>query len=213
MPLTFKRVYGRGAVLAVWRMDETEGELERMARPYGVDTSGFRSESRRKEKLCTAILVGEITGTAHFTISHDSHGKPSLDLPNQNNNPYNISISHTKGYAVVSVSKLETVALDIEHRSDRVGRVARKFLRADENPNGIGQTLACWCAKETAYKYFSGQQPAAADIRVCSMPPANGGCFRVENIPAKAALQMCAVCGEDYLLVYACAEERTEGGR
>ena len=86
-------------------------------------------------------------------MADSANGKPYL----QNQSQY-VSISHTKGYAAVSVSDKPT-ALDIELCSDRVLKVANRFVHPNEEafvePQLRKEYLTLlWCAKETLYKYF-----------------------------------------------------------
>lgn len=95
-----------------------------------------------------------------FVIEHESSGKPFISICGKPSN-YKISISHTKGYVSVIVSTTQQVSVDIEYHSDRVQRIASRFLREDEmediNKLTPSSTLLLlyWCAKETLYKLFS----------------------------------------------------------
>lgn len=65
-----------------------------------------------------------------------------------------------------NISSLSPVAIDIEYISDRVSRIISRFLRPDEEASTLFQQLVCWCAKETAYKFFSSQHLEFLDMRI-----------------------------------------------
>ena len=92
-------------------------------------------------------------------ITHNEAGKPLF-------RGYHISVSHTKGYAALILSKNQEVAVDIEYFSDRVERIASKFLRKDEKAEDLDAKLVHWCAKETVFKLFSEEKLMFEDMRV-----------------------------------------------
>ena len=71
---------------------------------------------------------------------------------------FSISISHTKGYVAVLLSEPgKRVGIDIECYSERVRKVAHKFMREDEKKSLFKGTetwslLLHWSAKETMFK-------------------------------------------------------------
>ncbi len=79
------------------------------------------------------------------------------------NNPYFIdnqgfvSLSHTNEYAVAVVSFEEEVGIDIEKISDKLSRVAHKFLSPSERifaGDDLFKMCVYWCAKESLYKWY-----------------------------------------------------------
>lgn len=156
----------------------------------------FRSDNRKKEFLAIRALLHEIYQDNTPYIGHEPSGKPIL------NNGHNISISHTNGYAVLIVSTEDIVAVDIEYRSDRVSKVANKFIREDENATDVLSQLINWSAKETVYKYYSSDQLEYFDMRMHDMQPSTSGCVTVENmkrnIPAKVHYEIT----KDFVLTY-----------
>lgn len=79
------------------------------------------------------------------------------------NNPYLskiqgfVSLSHTSNYAVAVVSLEEEVGIDIEKISNKLSRVAHKFLSEPESLHAGDDLLKMciyWCAKESLYKWF-----------------------------------------------------------
>lgn len=95
-------------------------------------------------------------------IKHEESGKPLLE-------GWHISISHTKGYVAVLLSKTREVGVDIEYVSERIKRIADRFLRPDEYAESINELLIHWCAKETIYKLYSEQDLTFQQMKVVGL--------------------------------------------
>lgn len=92
-------------------------------------------------------------------LNHNEVGKPLID-------GYNISISHTKGFVAILLSKEFEVGIDIEYTSDRIKKIKKRFLRTDEIYTTTNELLITWCAKEAAYKLFSEEKLAFQEMKV-----------------------------------------------
>lgn len=144
--------------MGLWRIDESTSRLTRMCGDARIDArvfdriSHFKSEQRRRETLATHLILHAMTGQDGLYISHNSDGNPIVD-------GLNISISHTKGYAAVIISRQNRVGIDIEYVSNRVEKVMDYFLRDDEYAPSLTDKIIQWCAKETAYKFFPAPKP------------------------------------------------------
>lgn len=114
---------------------------------------GRQAEREGARLLLTAMLGYEPS------IVHNKDGKPMIAN-------YHISISHTIGYVAVILSRDYEVGIDIEYVSDRVRRIASRFLRHDEIFTDTKQCLTAWCAKETMYKLFSSEHLGFQDMKV-----------------------------------------------
>ncbi|MDR2119714.1 MAG: 4'-phosphopantetheinyl transferase superfamily protein [Tannerella sp.] len=154
----------------VWKIEEcweqllTLFESPALYRPF---LDKCRSEIRKAEWLAVRLLLRELTSKEASVAYHDN-GAPYL-LESE----YNISISHTKGYAAVILDCVHSVGIDIEYRSERVQRIKSRFLNEDEydrlNSASTEVLLICWSAKETTFKMT--RQRAAdfrKDIRILS---------------------------------------------
>lgn len=115
------------------------------------------SKQRRLEKLATRALLFEMTNSANLHFNHNDSGKPLLE-------GYHVSVSHTKGMVALMLSKTREVAVDVEYESDRVGRIAHKFVNADETMPSNLHLLLAWCAKEAIFKYFSADNLLSSEI-------------------------------------------------
>ena len=150
-----------GVSLGLWQMDE---EVEQLFEQYphlqayrSSLEAKYKQEGRKLEFLAIRALMYEMlkaNGASKGLLSHagdithNEAGKPLF-------RGYHISVSHTKGYAALILSRNQEVAVDIEYFSDRVERISSKFLRKDEKAVDQDSMLVHWCAKETVYKLFS----------------------------------------------------------
>jgi 4'-phosphopantetheinyl transferase EntD len=112
------------------------------------------TESRKREWLTIRVLLKELLGEEK-EILYTSSGKPYLS-----DNSFNISISHTKGYAALILNKEKEVAVDIEHVAPRVEKIRSRFVNEEEE-KALFQTkvkihlLLHWSAKETLFKLIN----------------------------------------------------------
>lgn len=143
-----------GGLLGIWKMEESYRELLQLLpddmRANAVETvKNIRSERRTIEWLSTRILLFMLLGKEKTILNH-ADGKPYLE-----DGSYHISISHTKNYAAVLLHETHNVGIDIEIRSDRVRKVAHKFIADEEYIDPAQQTihqLLHWSAKESLFK-------------------------------------------------------------
>lgn len=115
---------------------------------------GGRAEERRG----TAELLKCMLGKA-VDIQHNEDGKPFIEN-------HHISISHCKGYVAILLSDHHEVGIDIELRSDRVLKIASRFLREDESYDKTDDILEAWCAKEAIYKLQSASHLGYQEMKV-----------------------------------------------
>ncbi|MDR0844699.1 MAG: 4'-phosphopantetheinyl transferase superfamily protein [Tannerella sp.] len=155
----------------IWKIEESWEELLcRLEQPevYLPFLNDSKSDSRKAEWLAVRLLLKALTG-AETRIAYQANGAPYLP-----DCPHHISISHTKGYAAVILNPCKPAGIDIEYRSERIQKIASRFLsetelnRLGENP-GTTELLVCWSAKETAFK-MTGQNVAdwPRDIHIVS---------------------------------------------
>ena len=193
MPLIRIDSIGENARLALWKMSE---RVEELPHPNHIDLTAFCSASRLKEKLTTYALIKELTGLDSLELSYASSGKPLLE-------GFEISISHTIGWAVVVLSRNTPVAVDIEYRSDRVTRITDRFIRADEDKSSVDIQLINWSAKETMYKLFSEEQLQFHEMRLQQFTSSNAGKIRVEDLKYPKTIEVEYILNADYVLTWA----------
>ena len=157
MGLYLKKELDNEAVIGVWQITETEQELiELSSTPSDEmeEISFIRSESLRKQRLAVRALLNTLFDEKVY-LSHHDNGKPYLE-----NNPVNISITHTEKYVAVILHEEENVGIDIESLDRDFSAVEKKALSEDEiddleDEKRNEQLAIYWCAKEAVYKLLS----------------------------------------------------------
>lgn len=137
----------------VWKMEETSDHLYSMLdhkEDYEEFLARVSAEKRRQEHLASRVLLKALLGE-ETKVEYRSTGAPFLP-----NNPYQISISHTKDYVAVILDQQPT-GIDIEYRSDRVVKIRKRFMNPEEEvaidpAHEVEHLLIHWCAKETLFK-------------------------------------------------------------
>lgn len=180
MPLLLKNNVMPGVLLGLWKIDESYEDFF-ILYPWldclrNSIESSHKSVQRRCEILAVRLLIREIIDE-EVTLFHEKDGRPYLS------NGLNISISHTKGYAVIIVSKSKIVSVDIEYISQRVLKIKDKFMRTDEHACSLIEYLIHWCTKETLYKIFVGDNLTFTKMQLLSINGDNSnGIITAKNI-------------------------------
>ena len=157
MGLYLKKELENEAVIGVWQITETEEELiELSSTPSDEmeEISFIRSESLRKQRLAVRALLNTLFDEKVY-LSHHDNGKPYLE-----NNPVNISITHTEKYVAVILHEEENVGIDLESLDRDFSAVEKKALSEDEiddleDEKRNEQLAIYWCAKEAVFKLLS----------------------------------------------------------
>lgn len=186
--------------LALWHISETVDELLLKCstkRVFSDDVKQqYKSVSRQCEVLSVRLLL-ESVFCQNIMITHNDDGCPFLS------NHYNVSISHTKGWAVVIVSRLKKVSVDIELISSRVLKVKDIFIRNDEYAADLLSTLIHWCTKETLYKYFPDEHLAMKNIRIDAINgDSSDGIVIAENLCSKKKIGVHYCIINNYVLTF-----------
>ncbi|NLY23912.1 MAG: 4'-phosphopantetheinyl transferase superfamily protein [Bacteroidales bacterium] len=148
-----------GGLLGIWKMDESRdallhlfpGHLRAEVMEY---VNGVRSDRRAIEWLSTRIMLLDLLGKEQIIRNRDD-GSPYLE----DERPH-ISISHTKDYAAIMLHEFRPVGIDIEFRSERVKKIAGKFISDKEFIDPAQKTihqLLHWSAKESLFKLINEQ--------------------------------------------------------
>ena len=157
MGLYLKKELENEAVIGVWQITETEEELKELSSTPSdemEEISFIRSESLRKQRLAVRALLNTLFDDKVY-LSHHDNGKPYLE-----NNPVNISITHTEKYVAVILHEEENVGIDIESLDRDFSAVEKKALSEDEiddleDDKRNEQLAIYWCAKEAVFKLLS----------------------------------------------------------
>ena len=197
-----------GVSLGLWQMDESPEQLFDLyphLLPYRSSLDDkYKNDGRKLEFLAIRALMYEmlrVNGASKGLLSHagdfthNGQGKPLF-------RGYHVSISHTKGYAALILSKKTEVAVDIEYMSDRVERIASKFLRKDERADSLDAKLVHWCAKETVFKLFSEENLLFEDMRVKPFDTMADWACDVENLKSGKTARVDFELAMDFVLTY-----------
>lgn len=197
-----------GVSLGLWQMDESPEQLFDLYPhflPYRSSLDNkYKNDGRKLEFLAIRALMYEmlrVNGASKGLLSHagdfthNGQGKPLF-------RGYHVSISHTKGYAALILSKKSEVAVDIEYMSDRVERIASKFLRKDERADSLDAKLVHWCAKETVFKLFSEENLLFEDMRVKPFDTMADWACDVENLKSGKTARVDFELAMDFVLTY-----------
>ena len=157
MGLYLKKKLDNEAEIGVWQITETEEQLKEMSSTPSdemEEISFIRSESLRKQRLAVRALLNTLFDEKVY-LSHHDNGKPYLE-----NNPVNISITHTEKYVAVILHEEENVGIDIESLDRDFSAVEKKALSEDEiedleDEKRNEQLAIYWCAKEAVFKLLS----------------------------------------------------------
>ena len=157
MGLYLKKKLKCGATIGVWQVTETEEELTGMsATPSDEmeEISFIKSESMRKQRLAVRALLNTLLDEKVY-LSHHDNGKPYLE-----NNPLNISITHTDKYVAVILHEDQDCGIDVESLDRDFSAVEKKALSEDEiedleDEKRNEQLAIYWCAKEAIFKLLS----------------------------------------------------------
>lgn len=137
--------------LGIWKITENLHLLQKLYSEHYNEPvpSTITSSKRLSEWICTRLLVIHLMGKP-IAIEYSIAGKPSLkDIS------YQISISHTDNYVAILIHKDKNVGIDIEKYSDRILRVAPRFIAENEyvdETQAPTHSLLHWSAKETLFK-------------------------------------------------------------
>lgn len=179
--------------MALWQMTESPEELPR---PKNVDFSDVHSVVRQKERLVTYCMLRALTSRDDLVIGHLPSDKPFLD-------GYSISLSHTKGWAAMILSeKPMELGIDIEYYSDRVNKVADRFIRPDEQSDSLSYRLINWSAKESVYKALSAEDLQYFEMRLKPFQTSDSGTLTVEDLKEPKDMLVNYILNKDYVLTW-----------
>lgn len=138
----------------IWKITESSAELISLfaENEYNLsDLESLKKEKRKQEWLAARLLLKELLGYLPLIIYNEA-GAPRLPYEK-----YSISISHTEGYVAVLLQEKPFVGIDIERRTDRICKIANRFmsdkeLAAIDSDHLSDHLLIYWCAKEALFK-------------------------------------------------------------
>jgi len=188
--------------LGIWKMEENEDKLRITLKDYAL-TAPYTNPGKRVEYLSVRALA-LLMDLNPLDIAYHPSGKPYL-----NESESNISISHTKGYAAILLSENSLTGIDIEHKSDKVLKVKRKFISPEEEKNLPKETeseilalLLHWSAKESLYKAIPDEGvDFIKELRILDFTaPQNKGSFHAEALRSATTFQVDYRVEKDFVL-------------
>ncbi len=158
MPVIFSKNISENCIVTLWKIEEDavfflqyldikEADLETCSKA----THPIKQLEWLASRTCVKYIV-ELLEHNYQGIEKDEHNNPYLPEIQGF-----VSLSHTSGYATAIVSLEEEVGIDIERISDKLNRVAHKFLSEPERlhaGNDLLKMCIYWCAKESLYKWY-----------------------------------------------------------
>ena len=185
--------------LGLWRIEESVNTFFSLYPDLEVlkgEIDGYGSVQRRLEVLAVRALLYCMTASS-VELYHDKSGKPFLS------NGVNICISHTHGCAAVIMTPSNMVSVDVEYISERVGRVAQRLLRTDENAVSLVEKLLHWCTKETLYKLYSEDSLSLSEMQLLSIDGnEHNGIITARNIRRNATVNVHYRLFDGFALTY-----------
>lgn len=163
MAILLKKQLDEELVLGIWEMQENLDEIRNILeiseqteqsdyKEALMQADEFGSDKRRLEWLSTRALVNSLMAEKTI-IYYNEFGKPFLK-----DSEKVISISHSNDLIAVIIGKHKKVGIDVEKMSNKIGKVAYKFLHTIELQNidteNIFQLYLHWSAKEALFKVY-----------------------------------------------------------
>jgi len=176
----------------IWKMDEDEDQLRKILGDYEISTP-FTNPKKRIEYLSVRALA-MMMDIDPASIAYLPSGKPYLK-----NNDTNISISHTKGYAAIVLSKLDNIGTDIEQKTERILKIRHKFMRPNEEKiiseqagEALIPILLHWSAKESLFKAIPDEGvDFIKELQITNFtPPAEKGHFNANALRSGTTFQI-----------------------
>ncbi len=146
MPL-LEEIVSDKARIGLWRIDGTEREALHDS-PDLTELFTVKHPRTQLQRVASRLLLAEMLGEFP-RVEKDEFGKPHL-----HDHPWEVSISHTQGFAAVMLGKGK-VGVDVQHYRPTVLKVKDRFLDDRESAMAADVETATlfWSAKEAIYKF------------------------------------------------------------
>ena len=133
--------------LGLWRIDGSETSFETQY-PEAAALLSVKHPRTQLQRFASRLLLAEMLGEMP-KVEKTEHGKPVLPELD-----FEVSISHTDGYAAVLIGP-NKLGVDVQHFKPNVLKVRDRFLDKNEleMAQDIETTTLFWAAKEAIYKF------------------------------------------------------------
>ena len=176
MPIFFQQDIDADTRLGIWKIEEEEDFFLKSV----VKQRNVSHPHKKLQHLAGRYLLKYLFPDFPLSlILIADTRKPYLE-----NEAYHFSISHCGDYAAVIVSRTQRVGIDIEIPTDKILKIAHKFLHSDEtriidawmNEDRQQVTTLLWSAKEAMFKWWgNGNVDFSEMLRVSGSSPNNEG--------------------------------------
>jgi len=192
MPLLSKTEENNTTIL-IWKLTESIQELEKIS--SFSNTSHLHSEKRKKEFICSRLLLKEYN--SDLQISYTENGSPILS------NEEFISISHSANLIVIAVSK-KNIGVDIQEITERPKKLFSKFGNSHHTDLSKEKCTLVWSIKESVFKYHKiGNVDFRKDIYIPSFMEKEKGKLEI-TFKNKVTLSAFYKRINNYYLSYVC---------
>ncbi|HSC52683.1 MAG TPA: 4'-phosphopantetheinyl transferase superfamily protein [Phnomibacter sp.] len=155
MPLFYSQTIDPFTKLAIWHITEDESFFLEWV-PVSRE---FTHPHKRLQHLAGRFLLQHLFPDFPLSLIQIATTRKPY-LPQES---HHFSISHCGNYAAAIVSTRQRVGIDIEQPSERVLKIAPKFLHEQEvallqpfaGSELVKRATLLWCAKEAMYKWYS----------------------------------------------------------
>ena len=206
MPLIHENIWDNQELVSVWKITESEEELEEFANnkaPVQLISSLKKQQWLASRGLLRKSL-DDLFSVKNAQVEKTISGNPFLVDHNMQ-----ISISHSAEYAAVRLSANKQVGIDIEKYHKKVMNVKHKFLNEIEkecfDTDDEKMVMQIWCAKECVFKWYGkGEVSFQNHIQIfkdtsSSFLKAN---FTKEETPQNILMRQLNLDNEEICLLY-----------
>lgn len=209
MPLISLQQNSQSIHLAVWEITESHDELLAMLSSEiltDAELVDIHHPLKQVEffasRLCIQALANRLN-INYLGIKKDESGKPFLV-----GTDWHLSLTHTIKYIVVAMHPTNALGIDMEKPSEKLRRVAHKFLtetELKEAGDDLEKLCIYWSAKEALYKLY-GKKKVSFIEHLHVSPFVKNDEFLIGKIQLpdyEAIIKMQATNWGDYWLVVA----------
>jgi phosphopantetheinyl transferase len=186
MPLFYQQNINATTRLAIWKIEETED--------FFIGTVPLQREITHPHKRLQHLAARYLLRFLFPAFPYDEIMIASTRKPFLPDEQFHFSISHCGDFAAAIVSSTDRVGIDIEIPTEKVSKIAHKFLSEEEitgfkfqHPNSpsnqltnqpINQLTLLWSAKEAIYKWWgNGEVDFKEMMRLEGFEMGNAGSF------------------------------------
>jgi phosphopantetheinyl transferase len=151
MPLVYQQDINRSCALGLWQIAEEEEHFGASVKPLRP----IAHPRKRLQHLSALYLLQQLSpGFPFGDVRLSPTGRPFVD-----GDRAHFSISHSNRFAAAIFSDTFRVGIDVEEYSDRIFRVAHRFVSGPERQLMTSewpereQITAMWSVKEALYKW------------------------------------------------------------